>query len=45
MQLVDRSNPKLKTIGNLCMTPSHLVFIGTEPKYEIWVRMISLNNC
>lgn len=37
VQLVERSQPKLKSNGILYLTPSHLVFADSNTKQEIWV--------
>lgn len=42
VQLEDRSNPKLKTTGILHLTDTHLVFIETNTKKEIWVLLKNL---
>lgn len=40
MQLVERSQPKLKSNGTLYLTPSHLVFADANTKQEIWVSLL-----
>ncbi len=37
VQYVDRCNPKVKLTGNLHLTSSHLVYIDSISKREIWV--------
>ncbi|CAF0845017.1 unnamed protein product [Brachionus calyciflorus] len=44
VQLEDRSNSKIKTNGILYLTSSHVVFIETNSKREIWIYFSLINS-